>query len=84
MFHDLQEATSLGVLPSVSFNKVPILFDTTELPKNVAEVNIIFFGLVTFPNIYLSLRLPSGSQDINSWEGYRLAFFTVFGLVVRS
>jgi hypothetical protein len=39
MFMIMQEATSLGVLPSVSFNKIPLFFDTTELPKNVAEVN---------------------------------------------
>jgi pentatricopeptide repeat protein len=38
-FSLLEEATSLGVLPSVSFNKIPLFFDTTELPKNVAEVN---------------------------------------------
>ncbi|CAN8327626.1 unnamed protein product [Cochlearia groenlandica] len=46
-FSLLEEATSLGALPSVSFNKVPLLFDTTELPKNVAEVYLltIFKGL---------------------------------------
>ncbi|CAA7016549.1 unnamed protein product [Microthlaspi erraticum] len=46
-FSLLEEATSLGVLPSVSFNKVPLFFDTTELPNNVAEVYLltIFKGL---------------------------------------
>lgn len=46
-FSLLEEATSLGVLPSVSFNKVPLFFDTTELPQNVAEVYLltIFKGL---------------------------------------
>ncbi|KAF3602407.1 hypothetical protein F2Q69_00032859 [Brassica cretica] len=38
-FSLLEEATSLGVLPSMSFNKVPLFFDTTELPKNVAELS---------------------------------------------
>lgn len=80
MLFDLQEATSLGVLPSVSFNKVPILFDTTELPNNVAEVNTYFSGM-TFTCL---TRLPSGSQDIRSCEGYGLTLFTVFNLVVRS
>ncbi|XP_010530793.1 PREDICTED: pentatricopeptide repeat-containing protein MRL1, chloroplastic isoform X2 [Tarenaya hassleriana] len=40
-FSLLEEATSLGVLPSVSFNKVPILFDSTELSKNIAEVYLL-------------------------------------------
>lgn len=47
----MQEATSLGVLPSVSFNKIPLFFETTELPKNVAEVNT-FFGGITFTCLY--------------------------------
>ncbi|XP_010444965.1 PREDICTED: pentatricopeptide repeat-containing protein MRL1, chloroplastic-like [Camelina sativa] len=55
-FSLLEEATSLGVLPSVSFNKIPILFDTTELPNNVAEVYL----LTIFK--HLKHRLAAGAK----------------------
>lgn len=80
-FSLLEEATSLGVLPSVSFNKIPLFFDTTELPKNVAEVYLltIFKGLkhrlaagAKIPHINLiisiqekEIRTPEGEKTID-------------------
>lgn len=59
-FHDLQEATSLGVLPSMSFNKVPLFFDTTELPKNVAEVKPFCYSGINFTFLYkITIRFPN-------------------------
>ncbi|CAH2076766.1 unnamed protein product [Thlaspi arvense] len=80
-FSLLEEATSLGVLPSVSFTKVPLFFDTTELPKNVAEVYLltIFKGLkhrlaagAKIPHINLiismeekEMKTPEGQKTID-------------------
>ncbi|XP_010447032.1 PREDICTED: pentatricopeptide repeat-containing protein MRL1, chloroplastic isoform X2 [Camelina sativa] len=75
-FSLLEEATSLGVLPSVSFNKIPILFDTTELPNNVAEVYLltIFKGLkhrlaagAKIPHINLIISMEE--KDFTTPEG---------------
>ncbi|ESQ53634.1 hypothetical protein EUTSA_v10024275mg [Eutrema salsugineum] len=75
-FSLLEEATSLGVLPSVSFNKVPLFFDTTELPENVAEVYLltIFKGLkhrlaagAKIPHINLIISMEE--KEITSPEG---------------
>ncbi|CAH8380213.1 unnamed protein product [Eruca vesicaria subsp. sativa] len=75
-FSLLEEATSLGVLPSMSFNKVPLFFDTTELPKNVAEVYLltIFKGLkhrlaagAKIPHINLIISIEE--KEITTPEG---------------
>ncbi|KAL0726018.1 hypothetical protein Bca4012_022111 [Brassica carinata] len=75
-FSLLEEATSLGVLPSMSFNKVPLFFDTTELPKNVAEVYLltIFKGLkhrlaagAKIPHINLIISMEE--KEITTPEG---------------
>ncbi|KFK30116.1 hypothetical protein AALP_AA7G218900 [Arabis alpina] len=75
-FSLLEEATSLGVLPSVNFNKVPVFFDTTELPKNVAEVYLltIFKGLkhrlaagAKIPHVNLNITMEE--KDITTPEG---------------
>ncbi|KAJ0252142.1 Pentatricopeptide repeat-containing protein [Hirschfeldia incana] len=75
-FSLLEEATSLGVLPSMSFNKIPLFFDTTELPKNVAEVYLltIFKGLkhrlaagAKIPHINLIISIEE--KEITTPEG---------------